>query len=407
MSSAAHSEPYAGHGFQSGFGYSQNEPPSFMQPNAPFRSSYPSKTAMEQTSGFYGRGMATSRRNPKNWSRKCWIIVAIVSVIVLVIVIVVAVVVSRENRYPNYSKLQYNLVDTFSGSNFFDNFDYFTGYDPAAGFVHYVDGPGSVALNLTYATSTSAVLRVDPSDADTTTGRKSVRVTSKKTYNDGLFVFDVKHSPYGCSTWPALWLTDPSNWPMNGEIDVAEATNLAPDGNQVTLHTTKDCKMGVKRKETGHSLSTNCLNSTDGDSGCGVRGSKATFGEEFNNNGGGIYALELRDAGIRVWFFDRANIPSDITTSASNSTAVIPDPSTWPEALADFPSTDCDIGSHFRNQSIIANIDLCGDWAGQPKYYSQQSGCPGTCVDYVSTQPGSAYSNAYWEFGAFRVYQAS
>lgn len=90
---------------------------------------------MEQTSGFYGRGMATSRRNPKNWSRKCWIIVAIVSVIVLVIVIVVAVVVSRENRYPNYSKLQYNLVDTFSGSNFFDNFDYFTGYDPAAGFV--------------------------------------------------------------------------------------------------------------------------------------------------------------------------------------------------------------------------------------------------------------------------------
>lgn len=139
-SAAAHSgDPYAGHGSQSGFGYSQNQPPPYMQPpDTPSRSSYyPSKTAAtEQTSsGFYDRGMSTSRRNPKNWSRKCWIILAIVSIIVIVIVIVVAVVVTRENRYPNYSKLQYNLVDTFSGTNFFDNFDYFTGYDPAAGFV--------------------------------------------------------------------------------------------------------------------------------------------------------------------------------------------------------------------------------------------------------------------------------
>jgi len=353
---------------------------------------------------------AGSRRNPQNWSRRCWIILAVICVVILAIVIPVAVVVSRANRYPDYSTLNYNLVDTFSGTDFFDNFDYFTGYDPAAGFVHYVDGPGSEDLNLTYASSSSAVLRVDLSDTDTTTGRKSARVTSKNTYNDGLFVFDVLHSPYGCSTWPALWLSDPSNWPTNGEIDVMEATNLAPVGNQVTLHTTKDCKMSVKRKETGTALQKNCLNSTDGDSGCGVQGSTATFGEDFNSNGGGVYALELRDAGIRVWFFDRDSIPSDIDTSTSNSTnttAAVPDPSTWGEALADFPSTDCDVSSHFRNQSIIVNIDLCGDWAGQTQYYSTQSGCPGTCEEYVSDQPGSAYDNAYWEFASFRVYQAS
>lgn len=167
--------------------------------------------------------------------------------------------------------------------------------------------------------------------------------------------------------------------------------------------------MGVKRKETGTALNSNCLNSTDGDSGCGVQGSTATFGEDFNNNGGGVYAMELRDAGIRVWFFDRDNIPSDITTSTSNTTntTTTPDPSTWSEALADFPSTDCDIGNHFRNQSIIVDIDLCGDWAGQTAYFNTQSGCSGTCTDYVSDQPGSAYSNAYWEFASFRVYQSS
>jgi len=35
-----------------------------------------------------------------------------------------------------------------------------------------------------------------------------VRISSKTTYNKGLFIFDVKHSPYGCGTWPALWLVE-------------------------------------------------------------------------------------------------------------------------------------------------------------------------------------------------------
>lgn len=95
-----------------------------------------SRAAPTYTSGFYrkGDGLA-SRRNPKNWSRKCWIILAIAVVVVLILIIVIAVVVSRDNRYPDYSKLNYGLVDTFSGTDFFENFDYFSGYDPSGGFV--------------------------------------------------------------------------------------------------------------------------------------------------------------------------------------------------------------------------------------------------------------------------------
>ena len=176
----------------------------------------PNERPPTYTSGIYDRGgygkTEYSRRNPKTWSKKCWIILSAVVVILLVIIVAVAVSVSRANRYPNYSKLNYSLTDTYAGTGFFDNFDYFTGYDPAGGFVHYVDGPGSMAQNLTYASTTSAVLRVDTSDTDSSTGRLSVKVSSKNTYNTGLFVFDVIHSPYGCSTWPALWMTDLSNW---------------------------------------------------------------------------------------------------------------------------------------------------------------------------------------------------
>lgn len=66
-----------------------------------------------------------------------------------------------------------------------------------------------------------------------------------------------------------------------------------------------------------------------------------------------------------------------------------------------------------------------GDWAGQQSIYAG-AGCPGTCVgelltfsiqtlihqcstkflpvDYVNNNP-SAFSNAYWNFAALRVYQ--
>lgn len=130
-----------------------------------------------------------------------------------------------------------------------------------------------------------------------------------------------------------------------------------------------------------------------------------------------MMAMELRTAGIRMWQFARSSIPSDVTSGS-------PDPSTWGEATADFPSTDCDIGSHFRNQSIIANIDLCGSWAGEQSVYSETCKLPfplgskekrtkancgigsGTCQDQVANN-ATAFTNAYWEFGKFSVYSSS
>lgn len=345
-------------------------------------------------------------------------IIGAVGVAILVIVIVVPVEVAKENAYPDYSAINYTLADTYSGESFFDYFEYFTAtvspykrhlldcmnytdstQDPTDGYVTYVDSSTASSLNLTYASSSRAVLRVDTSDADdssssstsstssnngqsssnqgsqggqqgggpgrrdttSSSGRNSVRVTSKTTYDKGLFIFDVYHTPHGCGTWPALWLTDVDNWPSNGEIDVMEAVNLADSGNQMTLHTASNCEMNHKRKQTGTTTYENCYWDANDESGCGVKSNDSTFGEDYNSAGGGVMALEWRSAGIRVWNFMRGSVPADITNNN-------PDPSTWGEATADFPDTGCDIDSHFKNQTIIINIDLCGSWAGGTAY---------------------------------------
>ena len=76
-----------------------------------------------------------SRWDPKNWTRAMKLCMIVGGVALVIFIIVVAVVESRNNRYPAYARLSYKLQDTYEGSSFFDNFDYFTGYDPSSGFV--------------------------------------------------------------------------------------------------------------------------------------------------------------------------------------------------------------------------------------------------------------------------------
>ncbi|KAG6218482.1 hypothetical protein E4U50_000901 [Claviceps purpurea] len=342
------------------------------------------------------------RWNPRFWTRKVWIGFAAINMMATVLVVSAAVARTREgSSYPDYSPLTYALKDTYAGESFFDHFNYKTGDDPTHGFVHYVPREEALFRNLTYATPSTAVLRVDTavgpnSKPDASTGRFSARIESKKTYDGGLFIFDVKHTPYACGVWPALWLTDPFHWPEHGEIDVLESINEGNDGNAMTLHSTDGCTMSVERKQTNPSLHDDCHHKAYKNAGCGVKEPDATFGAAINDAGGSIMAVEWRTAGIRMWRFARDAIPYDITTKK-------PYPAGWGAASADFPSTECDIGAHFKNHSIVVNIDLCGDLVSENW---EQSGCPSTCTDLVTNQP-DLFGTAFWEFGSFEVYQKS
>jgi hypothetical protein len=99
-----------------------------------------------------------SRWNPLHWRLRTWLIAGAVFIIILIAVVVGAVEGVQANAYPDYSALNYSLVDSCKlpisdvqkwenvliervdeGEGFWtDNFDYFTGYDPTSGFVQYV-----------------------------------------------------------------------------------------------------------------------------------------------------------------------------------------------------------------------------------------------------------------------------
>ncbi|KAF8152572.1 glycoside hydrolase family 16 protein [Crassisporium funariophilum] len=293
----------------------------------------------------------------------------------------------------------YSLSDNIVGSGFYSAFDWQAIADPTHGRVNYVDQTTSKNQNLTFASSNSFILRTDfrnvlnPSGA----GRNSVRIRSKKTYTTHVAVFNVRHMPQGCGTWPAIWETKESNWPNGGETDIVEGVNdQAP--NAATLHTTAGCTMPASRAQSGTSGQLDCNWQVNGNTGCGVKFPTAqSYGPSFNSNGGGWFAIERTTTYIKVWFWARnnANVPAEVKNGAAST-----NPNNWGVATAYFPNTSCNIPQFFAEHNIIINLTLCGDWAGA--VYGQ-SGCPSTCVDYVNNNPG-AFQNAYFDFASIKVY---
>jgi hypothetical protein len=97
----------------------------------------------------------------------------------------------------------YVLQDDYM-TDFYSNFDFFTGPDPTEGFVQFVDEATGRETGLINSTGVS--WGVDTTN-QTPDGRPSIRIESKKSYDSGLIVLDVAHMPFGCGTWPAcvLW----------------------------------------------------------------------------------------------------------------------------------------------------------------------------------------------------------
>lgn len=296
----------------------------------------------------------------------------------------------------------YHLLEAWQGENFLDYFDFFDGADPTNGFVTYANQSYAQSSGLFDITESGSIYM--GVDSHTTLspsgpGRESVRIETKRFYDEGLYVFDIKHMPGSiCGTWPAFWSVGPS-WPEDGEIDIIEGVNKH-EANEIVLHTSGTCDVAGSNDMTGTLTSSECGESS-GTIGCVVKGTQGSSGDPFNQQGGGVYAMEWTAEFIKIWFFPRASIPSSIESGKPN-TAEFGTP------MAHLQGS-CNFHERFKSQKFIIDTTFCGDWAGG---VFGDSSCPlsdpsspiQSCVNYVAQNP-EAFKEAYWEINSIKLYQ--
>ncbi|KAF7870031.1 hypothetical protein EAF04_004815 [Stromatinia cepivora] len=311
---------------------------------------------------------------------------------------ITALATNLQGTYQQYATATYHLKDTYNSKNFFSAFSFFTGEDPTHGYVSYQSQSAASAQGLINTNNGQIYLGVDSKTINPAAGRASVRLSSNKSYNHGLFIADIAHMPGSlCGVWPAFWLVGP-HWPYTGEIDVIEGVSLAST-NSITLHTAPGCVINTAGSQPGITPSDSNCNSNNGYNGCGVATNKPnSYGTGFNNVGGGVYAVQWESSGIYVWFWPRGSVPADIT--AGN-----PVTGNWGLPVVAFNGgSGCNMDSFFKDQSIVFDTTFCGDWAGAVWSSGNCAGLAGTCNAFVGQNPG-AFQQAYWLINSVKVYQ--
>ncbi|KAH7118291.1 concanavalin A-like lectin/glucanase domain-containing protein [Dactylonectria estremocensis] len=297
----------------------------------------------------------------------------------------------------------YSLSITYDTTNFFTSFNFFNEKDPTNGFVEYVGFETAVSEGLAGDRNGAIYMGVDTTTVSPASGRKSVRVTSQTSFTHGLFIADIIHMPGSiCGVWPAMWLFGP-NWPVSGEIDIIEGVNTQVH-NTITLHTGSGCYITNEGTlESTTLLESNC-NAGYAHTGCSQSTANyQNYGNSFNANGGGVYAMEWTSDHISIWFFARNQIPDNIKTEFL-------DPSGWGLPTARFTGgSGCNIDTYFMNNNLVFDTTFCGDWAGSAETWNTNLECSAlssNCNDYVAANP-AAFTEAYWLINSIKIFDQS
>ena len=147
----------------------------------------------------------------------------------------------------------------------------------------------------------------------------------------------------------------------------------------------------------------NCYtNYNTGNDGCGFTLGDNSYGSALNNVGGGVYALEWTNNGLKAWWWQMKNVPDNVKS-------MTPDPNQWGIPYANWPFGNWCPSDHLKDMYLIFDLTFCGDWAGGQGEWDSQ--CKNkvnndNCVNYVANNP-NGFSDAYWIVDYVRVFQQS
>jgi len=323
----------------------------------------------------------------------------------------------RASAAEKLTTFRYQMVKNYSGPSFYQNFDFFSETDPSNSFAKYVDlttanDSGFAGYTVSPDWPYPVYLGVDYKTI-TPTGRPSVRLEGRDTFNHSLIVADIRHMPYGCGTWPAFWLLGQGlKWPKAGEIDIVEGINNQSN-NTMVLHV--DSGVSVANLTSAYNGNTqmagtitnlDCSLDSAGSTGCAAKASWNNYGAGYNAQGGGVVVTEFTSRAITIWSFPRNNTPQDILDGKPNPHPLY-NGSHWGAPEAKFvPSINSSFDEHFFNLKPIFNTAFCGPWIDEGWNTSECASLAPTCTEYVANNP-AVFEGAYWAIGGLQVYVPS
>lgn len=192
---------------------------------------------------------------------------------------------------------------------------------------------------------------------------------------------------------------------MGGEVDIIEGVHRA-DQNLISVHTSSSCNLDDKSLGMANGIAKSKFCDTSNNNvGCSYlppSTDTASYGDGFNAAQGGVYAMQWDDEYISVWHFERNAIPADIQ-------AKHPNPAAWGLPQGRFGGAGCDVRQHFKDMSLVLDINFCGDYGNAAWPSSSCAKQAPTCEQWVAAHP-EAFVNAYWDvryIDAYTVDKAS
>ncbi|PVH95820.1 glycoside hydrolase family 16 protein [Periconia macrospinosa] len=307
----------------------------------------------------------------------------------------------------------YGLTWNFNSSNFFDNFNFVEAPDSAFtnGFAKYVSQDKAESNGLATIADSKVRLGVDTTNnyAASSTGRESVRLQSRESFDNGLLVADFAHIPVsGCGMWPAFWIYQGETSSSYSEIDIIENVN-GESRNSHSFYTSEKCTVNRVIPDVSERTE-DCTYDREPGQGCSYMAHEGTFNQGFNDNYS-IVATQIESDGIKIWYFNEDEVPEDLRWDN-------PAPQDWSvEPSLHITPDDCDFDRAWRLFHIVINITFCGGWAGDiggvwnnPGTLGEKSCAAQTgqvsCKAWVGENPGD-FEDTYFEFNSIKLFQRS
>lgn len=244
--------------------------------------------------------------------------------------------------------------------------------------------------------------------------RNAIQLVSRRRFNGGLFILDIKHMHVGLATWPTIALMDLTDYDSS-QLRIVDGANSEWRNNiwnteriyrtNSTLYTKGSCTESKQDCNIGNLWEIK-------KAGCKNEGPHGSFGKLFNHRGGSIFVCEwIKNKSIKLWFFSNKTYSDYAIKILHNVRSNRPNPNMWLKKFKSYAEYKL-CTNQLNNVNLIINTKLCGNYAGHnfsiklndKRWNVDESERLQLCNNFVNDNNNNMYQ-AYWQFNSIKYFE--